>query len=756
MPDVPAMNSGGRKAPPGLPAGSRVAGYRIAGSLGAGGMATVYLAVDERLNRKVALKVLSAELAGDDAFRLRFIRESRIAASVDDPHIIPVFEAGESDGVLFIAMRYVRGGDVHSHVRESGPLPRGRAALILSQVASALDAAHRHHLVHRDVKPANMLMDVSPGGDRPDHIYLSDFGISKGAGSGSALTSTGLFIGTLDYMAPEQIEGEQVNGRADQYALACSAYELLSGAPPYTRDRPMAMIWAHVRDEPPALTSRRPDLPPQVDDVLGRALAKSPQDRYGTCRDFAAALREALRLPRYESGESAIPGVARTPTEAVPPAPVPTEAPAQPPAAVAAAAAAQAPVYAPLPPPTREPHPGYAQPPLPPYAQYPYLSPTGQAGQVPSGLTRTAPRPDRARARSLLAVAGALVVAAGIVAGSLVLRTGDSPPLKPGPTTPARVSGSRPPSSPSARPEPASFASFRRLEPLGASPGVSALAFSSTGSLATAGSNGTVYLWNPSTGKQLGTVNISHGVNALAFSPDGKTLAIGDAAGSVSLWNPSGPAQPIQLVPVSGSQVESIAFNPAGTTVAAGDASGDVRLWDVGSRKLAGEFAVPDATGVNTLAFSPDGTMLATGDYYGNAYLWQAATTTEIRSLPVPGSGVLTVAFSPNGSTLATASLNGSTYLWNTSTGEMTGPPLPDPDSNPGIPRHVEALAFSPDGTELATGDYNEYTYVWKLSDGSVIQELPTSDHVWAVSFSPNGRLLAAGDHEGPTYLWKG
>src|SRR6202050_517424 len=276
MTDVPSENSGGGRGKQGLPAGSRVAGYVIERELGAGGMAVVYLAVDERLNRKVALKVLSAGLADDNAFRQRFIRESRLAASVDDPHIIPVFEAGEAEGVLFIAMRYVPGGDVHTHVHESGPLPRSRAAVILSQVASALDAAHRQDLVHRDVKPANMLMDISTGGDRPAHIYLSDFGISKDVMSGSALTSTGLFVGTLDYMAPEQIQGEPVNGQADQYSLACSAYELLSGAPPYARDQPMAMIWAHVRDEPPALTSRRPDLPVPVDAVLGRALAKSP------------------------------------------------------------------------------------------------------------------------------------------------------------------------------------------------------------------------------------------------------------------------------------------------------------------------------------------------------------------------------------------------------------------------------------------------------------------------------------------------
>src|SRR5450759_2770774 len=199
-------------------------------------MAVVFLARDERLGRMVALKILAPGLALDDAFRQRFIRESRAAAAVDDPHIIPVFEAGEASGVLFIAMRYVRGGDVRTLLDQVGPLPPARATEILSQVASALDAAHVHGLVHRDVKPANMLLDSSAGTDRPDHVYLSDFGLSKQALAPSGITSTGQFLGTLDYVAPEQIEGRKVDGRADLYALACAAFELLSGAPPFRRD----------------------------------------------------------------------------------------------------------------------------------------------------------------------------------------------------------------------------------------------------------------------------------------------------------------------------------------------------------------------------------------------------------------------------------------------------------------------------------------------------------------------------------------
>jgi len=289
----------------GFGVGSQIAGYRLEEQVGAGGMAVVFRARDERLGRLVALKILTPALAEDDAFRQRFIRESRAAAAVDDPHIVPVFEAGEAGGVLFIAMRYVGGGDVRGLMRREGPLTPVRAMAVISPVASALDAAHGAGLVHRDVKPANMLVDTRAG--RPDHVYLSDFGLSKGALSTSGLTGAGQFLGTVDYISPEQIEGKPVDGRADQYALACAAFELLAGAPPFRRDEAMAVMYAQLSEPPPSLTSRRPDVPSAADEVLARALAKAPGDRYGSCREFADALRGAFGLTRYDSGSGAIP-----------------------------------------------------------------------------------------------------------------------------------------------------------------------------------------------------------------------------------------------------------------------------------------------------------------------------------------------------------------------------------------------------------------------------------------------------------------
>ena len=268
--------------------------------IGRGGMAVVYRARDVRLGRWVALKVLAEDLARDDAFRRRFIRESRAAATVDHPNIIPIFDAGEAGGVLFIAMRYVGGQDVHSLLNRAGPLPAARAAGIVAQVASALDAAHACGLVHRDVKPANMLLGGLAEDGSEDHVYLSDFGISKTSQATTNLTLAGQVLGTLNYLAPEQIEGRTVDGRADAYSLACAAFEMLAGAPPFRRDQSLAVMWAQLSAPPPALTSARPDLPAAVDQVMFRGLAKIPEDRYPSCRAFAAALQEACGVSSAE------------------------------------------------------------------------------------------------------------------------------------------------------------------------------------------------------------------------------------------------------------------------------------------------------------------------------------------------------------------------------------------------------------------------------------------------------------------------
>ena len=270
--------------------GTELAGYQIEGVIGRGGMSVVYLAEHTRLERKVALKVLAPELAGSERFHDRFLRESKLAASIDHPNIVPIYDADEAEGVLYIAMRYVEGSDLKQTIRDYGRLEPLRVSAIVDQVASALDAAHARGLVHRDVKPANVLLTPD------DHAYVSDFGLTKRAVSVSGLTETGQLIGTIDYVAPEQIKGDPVDQRADVYSLGCLLFECLAGHAPYPRDIEVGVLWAHVETPPPSLTEERPDLPSEIDDVLALAMAKDPAERTAAAGDVAAGFRSALGL----------------------------------------------------------------------------------------------------------------------------------------------------------------------------------------------------------------------------------------------------------------------------------------------------------------------------------------------------------------------------------------------------------------------------------------------------------------------------
>lgn len=291
------------------PLGAEIAGYRIESVIGRGGMAVVYRAEDTRLGRKVALKLLSSSLSDQEHFKQRFIKESRLAASLDHPNIIPIYEAGNADGLLFIAMRYVVGSDLKVALAD-GPVTPARASRLFEQIGDALDAAHNLGLVHRDVKPGNILLTSLH--ERSDHVYLTDFGLTKRASSLTAgLTGTGHFLGTIDYVAPEQITSKPVDARTDIYALGCVLYECLTGQVPFHRDDDAATMWAHLVDPPPPVTASRHDLSSAVDDVVARAMAKAPDDRYQSCHQLVQDLKAALELPvavrssRSASGDDA-------------------------------------------------------------------------------------------------------------------------------------------------------------------------------------------------------------------------------------------------------------------------------------------------------------------------------------------------------------------------------------------------------------------------------------------------------------------
>jgi len=294
--------------------GTLVAGYRIESLIGRGGMSVVYLARHEGLERSAALKLLAPELAENEAFRQRFIRESRMAAGLDHPNVIPVYDAGEADGLLYIAMRFVRGSDLKTLLAEEGALGLSDVVRVMDQLGAALDAAHSEGLVHRDVKPANVLLSPATPPARVGHLYLADFGLTKKSLSGSGITKSGQFVGTIDYVAPEQIRSEAVDGRTDVYSAGCVLYECLTGEQPYVRDTEVAVMFAHLNDPPPRPSAVRPEIPPALDAVVERAMAKAADKRYRSAGDLGRAAHDPLRpalAPEREALVPRDPGAAR-------------------------------------------------------------------------------------------------------------------------------------------------------------------------------------------------------------------------------------------------------------------------------------------------------------------------------------------------------------------------------------------------------------------------------------------------------------
>jgi WD40 repeat protein len=623
-----------------LGAGSVIAGYQLEEQVGAGGMAVVYRARDLRLGRLVALKVLGPGLAADEGFRRRFIAESRAAAVVDDPHIIPVYEAGEAGGVLFIAMRFVPGGDLRRVLAREGPLPPDRAAGLISQVASALDAAHRAGLVHRDVKPANVLVDAHQG--RPDHVYLSDFGVSKGTISPVSLTRTGQFLGTPRYAAPEQVQGPATDGRADQYALACVACELLTGQAPFERDHGLAVLLAHLSEPPPPLSALRPDLPAAVDAVLARALAKEPEQRYASCREFADALRDALGVAPYAAALGPVPKPCTMTADRGTPATVMDTA-------------------------------------------------TANTHMLTAGYGVPSPRRPR-RVRILVIALASVVLTAAAAAVPLVLADAKPPAKPPARTSPLTAVLTDPASngvtSVAFGPGGTTLATggqngstylwdtaTRKITATLTHPdrsGVTSVAFGPGGTtLATGSQDGSTYLWDTATGKiTTALTDPASDVTSVAFRPGGTTLATSDPGsdfdGSTYLWDTATRKITATLTdPASGGAGTSVAFGPDGTTLATSDQNGSTYLWNTATRKITATLTAPASNGVTSMAFGPDGTTLATSDQDGSTYLWDTATRKITATLADPASnGVTSVAFGPDGTTLATSDGNGKAYLW--------------------------------------------------------------------------------------------
>jgi serine/threonine-protein kinase len=447
------------------------AGYRIDGVLDRGGMGVVYKATDADLDRTVALKIIAPEHTRNEDAVTRFKSEARLAASLEHPNIVPIHRGGEFEGVLYLAMRLVPGTNLREVINR-GPLPVERVGRIVTQIADALEAAHDRGLVHRDVKPANVLVT---GEGRNEHIYLTDFGLTKRLGSQGSLTQTGTWVGTPDYVAPEQIQGGSVDGRTDIYSLGCVLYEMLTGSVAFPRDNDVAKLWAHVSDAPPPPSMKRPDLVPAFDQIVARATAKSPEQRYSKPSELAAAVQEAVFEQNPQASGAGTQASAPPPTRlgsaggfaagagaaaagaaaagsgGDAPAPSghdlfvgqPTQGSGeQPPASSAPPPQASAPPPQGSAPPPQSPAPQASAGPPPPAAPPPQSPPVDRGGDSPGGPERKRRRwPIVAGIAALLCVIAVVAVVAGSGGGSSEKKTASGLPAKLDPVPTNRVNG---------------------------------------------------------------------------------------------------------------------------------------------------------------------------------------------------------------------------------------------------------------------------------------------------------------------------
>lgn len=769
--------------------GDEFAGYRLRSVLGRGGMSVVFQAEHPRLGNVVAIKVLAPELASDDIFRTRFLEESRIAASMNHPNVIPIHDMGASDGLLYIVMRYVSGTDLRQMIKKRGRLQPEVAVFLLSQAARALDAAHAKGLVHRDVKPGNLLVERSNDDDDPDHLYLADFGITKRVMTHTGLTSTGQFLGTVDYVAPEQIRGPSVAGlagMADQYSLGCVLYECLTGRVPFEKDMIPAIIWAHVEELPTQPTLLRPDLPPMVDEVFARVLAKQPGDRYRNCREFIDAARTALGDRATPPSQRPAPG-SYTPAEVglgvtavdypgvrnAPSAPVPTGYAAASPAGYAAAPVA--PAY-PAQPPAAAPN-GYpgelthekaaslapeteamfvGSQPRPPrdstiasHRRQPATAPPGDGGSGGSGGKPPGghgPRRGIFRSRKagltvlILAVAAAVAVpVALVVTASHGTKTGGASATQT-PGSAARTGTAAAASSVPSLAVPTVAGTVQ----VGQNPSYIQIAPNGKFAYIANPGAGAITVLNTASNRVSGTIKIPQGPpQSLSFSPDSRTAY-------VSVYNTRGSVHLVAFIDTATStvtstvQVDNITPGPSTTspdgrdlyvpnhnTVLSGTGHNVIDVIDTATRELVDDIPVP--ANPHWIVFGTNGRFYSTDHMSATVTVLNAKNNAIITEIPVgetPHAAVL----SPDGSRLAVTSFDGNVvFLINTATDKMVAQ-IP-------VGRNPLDIAYSRDGRYLFTANNLANTVtVIDTADNRVIAEIPTGRAPTSISVLPNGR----------------
>lgn len=675
---------------------NQIGRYEIQSELGRGGMATVYLAHDPRIERKVAVKVLPPAFLHDPSFRARFEREARIIAALEHTAIVPVHDFGEENGQLYLVMRYMPGGSLGERLK-AGPMPLAEASHIIGRIASALDEAHSRHIIHRDLKPDNILFD------RNGEPYLSDFGIVKVAESSVAFTGS-MIIGTPAYMSPEQAHGgKEIDGRSDIYALGVILFEMLTGRAPYQADTPMQLAMKHILDPVPSILAHKADLPAGLEVILARALAKDPADRYGTAGELAAAVAgvvggkaasstQVLGGPAVGSKQSAV---------------------------------------------------GREQ----------WVGSSKQAAV--SRQQSDAPRSTLSAPRSSIPWWGWLAVGV-VVFGFFFNQVFSRIEPTPTPFIPVNTPTARPTQRPTQQiiirtqtpPPPIAVTTLEDFRTLrGHADFVNSVAWSPvTTLLASGGRDGSVRIWDGLAGQTLRELD-GHGesVNSVAWSADGQLLASAGDDSQVIIWDSSSGEQ--ERVLQSTAAINSISWSP-GREIVLGNEDGSVEVWDVNSGRQL-HLLTTNGEPINGVAWSPDGTLLAAGSADAFVQIWEADSGDLLFSLDSNASAVTSVAWSSDSRFLASGGADGTIQIWDAADGRQLR-------LLEGHDRFVNSVAWAPDSQHLVSGSGDQTIRVWDALGGLQVSTIQAhQDTVTEVAWSADGDLVASGSRDQIVKTWR-
>ena len=707
--------------------GHKLGQYELRELLGVGGMGSVYRAHQRALGRDVAVKVLPSVLAREHGYVQTFTREARIAASLEHPHIVPIYDYGTQDGIAYVVMRLLNDGTLAQRLylrqqRREGLPSLAETSALLRQVASALDYAHRKGVVHRDMKPGNIMFDDGTP-------YIVDFGIAR-LMSDPAITGAAQVFGTPMYMPPEQWRDEELTPETDQYALAAVTYTLITGQPLFPLTQPQNLVLKHLSDLPTPPHVVRPDLPPAVSSVIGRALAKNPRDRFLTVGAFAQAFNAAV-----SSAGDAWTGFYTFPvtgvplemdsvyiSQAVPQAPydiVPKDA---------------APPVVPMIPEQPTPPPPVYPPPSPAVPQ------NAPAPQAPPA--RRIRRHSRGSPMQSLLLGGliGLALLALIVCAVTVLavnQLGVFNPDEPTETSTADLAGVE--ASPTDLPavEPTDITPiFQRATPIAPTspPGIAP-----TRIAALPPDNVSGALW-------IGT--LAHGnatIRALSFSPDGATLATGAGDSAVHLWDVATETERNRFT--VGAVVNDVHYSPDGSRIAASSEAGRVVVYAVGSGQIVADWQA-HVLPSRGLSFSPDGSRLVTTSEDETAVVWDIATQTTLFTLNGHIGHVLDTAYSRDGARIITGGRDSTIRLWDAASGAQ----LMVLD---GHTDEVRSVTYSPDGTQIASASADGTIRIWDAASGAPLQTMSGHNNwVWSVEFSPDGSLVVSGGRDDTAKVW--